>query len=228
MTDVPTPELLPAPVAGRARALGDTARDVAVRALDLTVAVTVLVLAAPLIVVVYVLVRMSSPGPGLFRQVRVGADRREFVMYKFRTMRRDVDATVHQDYVRRLLKGEVQPERGLYKLADDARVTRVGAFLRRSSLDELPQLLNVLRGEMSVVGPRPCLPWEMECFPAWAGARFAVRPGLTGLWQVSGRSRLTMLDALRLDVEYVARRSVAFDLLILLRTIPVVLGRGAR
>lgn len=228
MTDVPTSSALPAALVDRRGALRGGAQRAAMRCLDVAVAVTVLVVAAPLLLVVYVLVRSSSPGPGLFRQVRVGADRREFVMYKFRTMRRDVDAAVHEEYVRRLLRGEVQPERGLYKLADDARVTRVGAFLRRSSLDELPQLLNVLRGEMSVVGPRPCLPWEMECFPEWANARFGVRPGLTGLWQVSGRSRLTMLDALRLDVDYVARRSLGFNLLILLRTVPVVLGRGAR
>jgi lipopolysaccharide/colanic/teichoic acid biosynthesis glycosyltransferase len=135
---------------------------------------------------------------------------------------------VHQDYVRRLLAGEARPEGGLYKIGNDARVTRIGALLRKTSLDELPQLVNVLRGEMSVVGPRPCLPWERESFPDWATTRFAVRPGLTGLWQVSGRNRLTMLEGLRLDVEYVARRTLLLDLAILLRTVPALLGRGAR
>jgi lipopolysaccharide/colanic/teichoic acid biosynthesis glycosyltransferase len=228
MTDVLTPDV-PAPrPLGRLRPLRRVAREATVRVLDVTVAVTVLVLAAPLVLVVYLLVRLSSPGSGLFRQVRVGADRREFVMYKFRTMRRDCDTAIHQEYVRRLLSGQVKPENGLYKLVDDPRVTRVGALLRRSSLDELPQLLNVLKGEMSIVGPRPCLPWEMERFPDWATDRFAVRPGLTGLWQVSGRNRLTMLDGLRLDVEYVARRTLVLNLVIMLRTVPALLGRGAR
>ena len=148
MTDILTPDV-PAPrPLGRLRPLRRVAREATVRVLDVTVAVTVLVLAAPLVVVVYLLVRLSSPGSGLFRQVRVGADRREFVMYKFRTMRRDCDTAIHQEYVRRLLSGQVKPENGLYKLVDDPRVTRVGALLRRSSLDELPQLLNVLKGEM--------------------------------------------------------------------------------
>jgi lipopolysaccharide/colanic/teichoic acid biosynthesis glycosyltransferase len=203
-------------------------REAAVRGVDLVIAVTVLVLAAPLILAVHVLVRLSSRGGGYFRQVRVGAHRREFVMYKFRTMRCDSDTSIHEEYVSRLLQGEVEPEDGLYKLADDPRVTRVGALLRRTSLDELPQLFNVLRGDMSIVGPRPCLPHEMAAFPAWASPRFDVRPGLTGLWQVSGRNRLTMTEGLRLDVEYATRRTLALYLVILLRTVPAVLGRGAR
>jgi lipopolysaccharide/colanic/teichoic acid biosynthesis glycosyltransferase len=188
----------------------------------------VLFLAAPLIVLVYLLVVLSSRGGGWFRQVRVGARRQEFVMYKFRTMRRDSDPAIHAEYVTRLLRGEVEPEGGLYKLSDDPRVTRVGAFLRRTSLDELPQLFNVLKGEMSIVGPRPCLPGEMVEFPLWASPRFDVRPGLTGLWQVSGRNRLTMTEGLRLDVDYVAHRTLLLYLVILLRTLPAVLERGAR
>ena len=203
-------------------------REAAVRGLDLLIACGVLFLAAPLIVGVYLLVVVSSRGGGWFRQVRVGARRQEFVMYKFRTMRRDSDPAIHAEYVTRLLRGEVEPEGGLYKLSDDPRVTRVGAFLRRTSLDELPQLFNVLRGEMSIVGPRPCLPGEMVEFPPWASPRFDVRPGLTGLWQVSGRNRLTMTEGLRLDVDYVAHRTLLLYLVILLRTLPAVLERGAR
>jgi lipopolysaccharide/colanic/teichoic acid biosynthesis glycosyltransferase len=179
-------------------------------------------------VLILALVRLTSPGPGLFRQVRVGAGHRPFVMYKLRTMRTDADPQVHLDYVRRLMAGEVEPVDGLYKLDQDTRITRLGRFLRRSSLDELPQLLNVLRGEMSLVGPRPALQEEVELFPAWAEARFEVRPGLTGLWQVSGRNHLTMTQGLRIDVEYVARRSVWLDLQVMLRTVRAVVGRSAR
>jgi lipopolysaccharide/colanic/teichoic acid biosynthesis glycosyltransferase len=118
--------------------------------------------------------------------------------------------------------------RRLYKLEADPRVTRIGAFLRKTSLDELPQLFNVLRGEMSLVGPRPVLPWEAEMFAERYKRRFSVKPGITGLWQVSGRSRLSMQEALDLDIEYVARRSFALDLQILFRTIPAVCRGGAR
>jgi lipopolysaccharide/colanic/teichoic acid biosynthesis glycosyltransferase len=198
------------------------------RVMDLVLASIGLVLVAPLLVLILALVRLTSPGPGLFRQLRVGAGHRPFVMYKLRTMRTDADPQVHLDYVRRLMAGEVEPVDGLYKLDQDTRITRLGGFLRRSSLDELPQLLNVLRGEMSLVGPRPALQEEVELFPAWAEARFEVRPGLTGLWQVSGRNHLTMTQGLRIDVEYVARRSVWLDLQVMLRTVRAVVGRSAR
>jgi lipopolysaccharide/colanic/teichoic acid biosynthesis glycosyltransferase len=149
-------------------------------------------------------------------------------MLKFRTMVVDGDDSAHREYVRRLLTGSAEPEDGLYKLGADPRVTRVGAVLRKASIDELPQLINVLRGDMSLVGPRPALPWEAALFPDWAAPRFTVRPGLTGLWQVSGRNRLTMLDGLVLDADYVARQSLFLDLAILLRTVPAVLRGGAR
>jgi lipopolysaccharide/colanic/teichoic acid biosynthesis glycosyltransferase len=227
MTEVVPPEVAAPRHRGRLRPF-PRGREAAVRGLDLVIASIALVLTAPLLLVVYLAVRLSSPGPGFFRQVRVGAGRREFVMYKFRTMRRDADPAIHEAYVRDLLRGDVAPENGLYKLAEDPRITKVGVVLRRTSLDELPQLFNVLRGEMSLVGPRPCLPSELPEFPDWADRRFAVRPGLTGLWQVSGRNRLTMTEGLRLDVEYVARRSLPLYLVILARTVPAVLGGGAR
>lgn len=198
------------------------------RTVDVLVAGVGLVLAAPLLVVVYVLVRLSSPGPGFFRQTRLGRDGKPFGMLKFRTMYAGCDESLHREYVRQLLAGVAEPQDGLYKLVRDERVTRVGAILRRSSIDELPQLVNVLRGEMSLVGPRPALPWEAQLFPAWAGPRYWVRPGLTGLWQVSGRNQLTMLEGLQLDVEYVARQSLHRDLAILLRTVPTVLAAGGR
>lgn len=198
------------------------------RGLDVVVATTALVLASPLLLVVAALVRLTSRGPALFRQTRVGLHGQPFQMLKFRTMRDGCDESIHRDYVERMLTDGVEPEDGLYKLATDHRITPLGALLRRTSIDEIPQLLNVIRGEMSLVGPRPALPWEAQMFPEWAGSRFTVRPGLTGMWQVSGRNRLTMLDGLRLDVEYVARRTLLLDLAILARTVPAVLGGGAR
>jgi lipopolysaccharide/colanic/teichoic acid biosynthesis glycosyltransferase len=144
----------------------------------------------------------------------------------------DSDDRLHRDYVRQLLEDPPTAPRGpdgLYKLVDDPRITPVGRWLRRASLDELPQLVNVLRGEMSLVGPRPVLPWEAALFGPRHSARFQVSPGITGLWQISGRNRLTMTQALDLDVEYVERQCLRLDLAILIRTIPVVLGRkGAR
>jgi len=196
--------------------------------LDLVIAVTALILLSPLLLVVAGLVCCSGAGGALYRQTRVGRNQRHFVMYKFRTMRTGCSDEVHQEYVRRLLTEPVPPQDGLYKLSHDARITKIGAFLRKSSIDELPQLFNVVRGDMSIVGPRPALPYEVELFPRWAAARFAVRPGITGLWQVSGRNRLGMLEGLRLDLEYVSRRSVWEDLVILARTPPAILRGGAR
>jgi lipopolysaccharide/colanic/teichoic acid biosynthesis glycosyltransferase len=219
-----TPVVRPIPVRGVSRIIPVGPGK---RSLDLILAFTGMVLAAPVLIAVYLWIRLTSPGPGLFRQVRLGADQREFVMYKFRTMRTDADPLVHQEYVRRMAAGEVKKVDGLFKLHKDPRITKPGRLLRKTSLDELPQLLNVLRGEMSLVGPRPVLPFEQKLFPDWAADRFQVKPGLTGLWQVNGRNKLTMEEGLRWDLEYVATRSVRLDLLIILKTIPALLG-GAR
>jgi lipopolysaccharide/colanic/teichoic acid biosynthesis glycosyltransferase len=198
------------------------------RSTDLVLAAIGVVVAAPLLILLYAWIRCTSKGPGLFRQVRLGAGRQPFVMYKFRTMRTDADPQVHRDYIQKLMAGEAAPVDGLYKLDHDPRITGVGKLLRRTSLDELPQLFNVLRGDMSLVGPRPMLDFEVALMPSWAVERFDVQPGLTGLWQVSGRNHLTMTEGLRYDVEYVARRTFWLDLLILGKTIPAVLGRSAR
>ncbi len=198
------------------------------RAMDLVLAPVLLVLLSPLLLAAYLAVRLDSPGAGIFRQQRVGLDGRTFTMLKFRTMRTGCSHESHREYVARLLVGQAQPVDGLYKLGCDPRITRVGALLRRTSIDELPQLVNVLRGEMSLVGPRPALPWEVELFPAWARARFSVRPGLTGLWQVNGRSRLTMTEGLRLDVDYIEHRGFWNDIGILLRTPFALMTRSAR
>ncbi len=187
---------------------------------------------APLLLVVAALIGLTDRGPALFRQTRIGLGGRPFVMYKFRTMRTGASDEIHRAYVRRLLTEDEPPPggtSGLYKLDRDPRITRVGAVLRRTSIDELPQLFNVLRGQMSLVGPRPALPWEAELFTDWHRARLLVPPGVTGLWQISGRNRLTMRQGLDLDIEYLKRQSFALDLLILLKTIPAVLtANGAR
>ena len=199
------------------------------RLLDVAGSAVGLLLLSPLLALLWVAVRASSPGPALFRQQRLGRGEREFTMYKFRSMAAGSTDAIHRDYVRRMLTEQqsagAQPG-GLFKLQADPRVTPVGRWLRRSSLDELPQLYNVLRGDMSLVGPRPVLAWEAELFTARERARFTVRPGLTGLWQVSGRGRLSMRQALELDVEYVRRQSLWLDLSILARTLPAPFRRG--
>ena len=202
------------------------------RLFDLVVASLALLLLAPLLVAVAILIRATSPGPALFRQTRLGREGRPFVLYKFRTMYTDCPDDIHRDYVRRLLSEDQPPtggRTGLYKLDGDPRITRIGALLRRTSIDELPQLVNVVRGDMSLVGPRPALAYEAEMFGPAHARRFLVAPGLTGLWQVSGRNTLTMRQGLVLDLEYVDRQSFAFDLKILLKTVPAVLTTsGAR
>jgi lipopolysaccharide/colanic/teichoic acid biosynthesis glycosyltransferase len=199
---------------------------------DAVLASLSLVILCPLLVAVAVLIRLTTPGPALIRQTRVGRGRRPFVLYKFRSMYTGNSDEQHRLYVRKLLTEDEPPaggRRGLFKLEDDPRVTPVGRLLRKTSIDELPQLFNVIRGDMSLVGPRPVLPWEVEMIGEAHGRRFEVRPGITGLWQVSGRSRLTMRQGLELDVEYASRQSFAFDLMILLKTVPTVLSaRGAR
>jgi lipopolysaccharide/colanic/teichoic acid biosynthesis glycosyltransferase len=197
------------------------------RVLDVTLAGLMLVLVAPVMAVIAAAIRLTSPGPALFRQVRVGHRQSSFEMLKFRTMYRDIDDdSIHRTHVTATLAGSAVPVdgvRGIYKLSGDPRVTSIGRLLRKTSLDELPQLINVLRGHMSLVGPRPVLPWEAELFEPRHRVRFAVKPGMTGLWQVSGRALLTMQQALDLDVEYARRRNLAIDLVTLLRTILAVL-----
>jgi lipopolysaccharide/colanic/teichoic acid biosynthesis glycosyltransferase len=187
-----------------------------------------LVLLIPMLIIAAA-VMIDSDGPALFRQRRVGRDGKPFVMFKFRTMKPNSDDARLRELIVRELNGENTLEDGSSKLNNDTRVTRIGNLLRRTSLDELPQILNVLRGQMALVGPRPCLEWEAALFPAKFHGRFSVRPGITGLWQVSGRSALTTLDMLELDLEYVRRRSLMMDIAIVLRTVPTLLRRnGAR
>jgi lipopolysaccharide/colanic/teichoic acid biosynthesis glycosyltransferase len=187
-----------------------------------------LALAAPLLGVLAVIVRMESPGPAFYRQTRVGRHGRPFAMYKLRTMRSGADAQLHEQ-VQPLVGGP--PRRGpqfVYKLPNDPRITRVGRILRKTSLDELPQFLNVLRGEMSLVGPRPELPEVIVHYETWQLARLALPPGITGWWQINGRSNHPMHLSTEYDLHYLRQASFAFDLVILARTVgAVVRGTGA-
>jgi lipopolysaccharide/colanic/teichoic acid biosynthesis glycosyltransferase len=204
---------------------------VAKRAIELTLTIGVLITLGPLFLVIAALVRATSDGPILFRQERVGRDGHRFTMLKFRTMVVDNDDDAHRQMVESEFAADADPgtSDGVFKLENDPRVTWVGAWLRRSSLDELPQLWNVVRGDMALVGPRPSLPWEVDLFEPRFRDRERVRPGLTGLWQVSGRNRLSTLDMLELDLEYVRSWSLATDLSILVQTPAAVLrGDGAR
>ncbi|MGH3718875.1 MAG: sugar transferase [Pseudonocardiaceae bacterium] len=202
---------------------------VARRAVDLLVVmIALLVLLIPMLLIAMA-IRLGTPGPAFHRQQRLGRGGRPFTMYKFRTMRTGCSDAQHRELIARELRGEDTSAGGSWKIDNDPRVTRIGSILRRTSIDELPQLLNVLVGQMSLVGPRPCLGWEAEMFPAKFAERFDVPPGLTGLWQVSGRSTMGTLEMLELDLTYVRSWSFWTDLAILVRTVPALLrGNGAR
>jgi lipopolysaccharide/colanic/teichoic acid biosynthesis glycosyltransferase len=199
------------------------------RTFDVLFALALILLLSPILIAVAVAVRLDSRGPALFRQRRVGYREKEFTLFKFRSMRVDADPRGHREYVTALINGaEANPDGGrenLYKLAVDNRITPVGRWIRHWSLDELPQLFNVVRGDMTLVGPRPAIAYEVAEYPSWYRKRFSVKPGLTGYWQVSGRSERTYEEMVRLDIEYAQRRSLGLDLSILLKTPWVVLSR---
>jgi exopolysaccharide biosynthesis polyprenyl glycosylphosphotransferase len=187
--------------------------------IDRVVAATILFVAMPVLAVCAVVVKLTSPGPILFNQIRIGEGSRTFKMYKFRTMRHDAEQLLE------FLLDENEVGGGLFKIRSDPRVTPAGRWLRRLSLDELPQLWNVIKGDMSLIGPRPALPHEVATYDAYAFRRLAVKPGLTGLWQVSGRSNLTWEESVRIDSDYVDNWRPGRDVSIALRTLKAVLGR---
>ncbi|HEY8824128.1 MAG TPA: sugar transferase [Candidatus Limnocylindria bacterium] len=198
------------------------------RAVDIVGAFVLLLLLCPLFLVVALAVVIDSGWPIFYRGERVGRNAHSFQVLKFRSMRVNADSSVHAEYLRELLSGRAESNGGIYKIPRDPRITRIGGFLRKSSIDEFPQLLNVLRGEMSLVGPRPEVPYALADYEPWMFRRFEVQPGMTGLWQVSGRGQLSVRDMLRLDVEYAERCDIGLDVGILVRTIPAVLrGTGA-
>ena len=205
------------------------------RTLDITVSALVAILCAPLFLAIAIAVRVSSKGPILFRQARIGQYGKTFTFLKFRSMYAGNDHSEHKEFVMKLISEEAtacaasQNGNEVYKLTNDKRVTRVGKFLRRTSLDELPQLINVLMGDMSLVGPRPPIPYELAAYQTWHRRRvLEVKPGITGLWQVTGRSRVKFDEMVRLDLRYATTWSPWLDLKILIRTpMAVIKGSGA-
>lgn len=222
------------------------------RVMDLTIVSLSLILIMPLLLFIAVLIKLDSPGPAIFRQERVGARRRvrngrvewvetPFTIYKFRTMRVDAKATLHRQFIAAYIAGDeeamaaIQAEQAKadaadkYKLANDPRVTVVGKFLRKTSLDELPQLWNVLRGNMSLVGPRPPIPYEVELYLYHHHMRLMATPGITGLWQVKGRSATSFEEMVSMDVEYIRQQSLWLDMKLIFGTVTAVVnGKGAR
>jgi exopolysaccharide biosynthesis polyprenyl glycosylphosphotransferase len=197
------------------------------RASDLIVASLTLTLLSPLWLLIALLIKLDSPGPVFYKQERVGMDGRVFLFYKFRTMRAGTDDKLHREYQRAYIKGRPDSnlgdeQRPVFKLRTDERITRLGRILRRMSLDELPQLFNVLRGDMSIVGPRPPIPYEVENYQLWHRKRLDMKPGITGLWQVSGRNRLPFDEMVRMDLYYIENWSLLLDIKIILQTLPVM------
>ena len=204
---------------------------VAKRSLDLIASLLGLVLVSPILALVAVAVKLESRGPILFRQERLGLGGRPFTLYKFRSMFSSAAQERHRDHARELIRGDaaatdVAGEKVWVPIAADPRVTRLGAFLRRSHLDELPQLINIVRGEMSLVGPRPPIPYEVEVYEPWHLRRLSVIPGLTGLWQATAWGRISFDEGVTLDLAYIDRRSFGFDLRLIGRTLwQIVVGR---
>ena len=193
------------------------------RTFDIVVSALAIALLFPLWLLLALLIKLDSKGPVFYTQERVGMDGRLFLLYKFRTMISGADSELHREYQRAFIAGRAEANLGndhkpTYKLLADPRITRVGKFLRRTSLDEVPQLLNVLSGDMSLVGPRPPIPYEVEAYELWHRKRLDMKPGLTGLWQVSGRNRLPFEEMVRLDLFYIENWSLLLDLKIILRT----------
>lgn len=194
------------------------------RAVDIGISMVLLILLLPIFVIIAIFIKGISPGPVFFKQKRLGYLGRPFNCWKFRTMRVDADSTVHQNYLARLISSD----RPMTKLdnRDDPRIIPIGNFLRHTGLDELPQLFNILRGEMSLIGPRPCLLYEAQEYLVWQRRRFDVVPGVSGLWQVTGKNRTSFSEMMRLDITYVSKRSFCLDVKIFLKTLPAIISQA--
>lgn len=213
---------------------GGKIEDTARRLRDILLSAVIALVLMPMLLVITALIKATSPGPVLFRQKRLGLNERPFVFYKFRTMAHDADEKTHRQFAAMFLNSEVPDgdgtdDRGaearerVFRLKRDPRVTRIGAWLRMTGLDELPQLWNVVRGDMSLVGPRPPIAYEIENYQEWQKCRMRVPPGLTGVWQVSGRVTVSFDEMVRMDIRYIYTRSLWLDAIIMLKTIPVAL-----
>lgn len=202
------------------------------RTFDIVFSLIALIILLPVLALIAVVIKLETRGPALFKQRRVGLGGEEFTLYKFRSMQHNCSDSRHREYMEKFISSRgddsLRAKDGSFKMDDDPRVTRAGRILRKTSLDELPQLINVLKGEMSLVGPRPAIMYEVERYEPWQMERLAVKPGITGLWQVTGRSGMDFYEMVKLDLEYIESRSFFLDLRILVKTIGVVFKmRGA-
>jgi lipopolysaccharide/colanic/teichoic acid biosynthesis glycosyltransferase len=196
--------------------------------LDIVIGVVMVVVFSPVLLIIALAIKLDSPGPAIFKQKRIGKDGRPFTVWKFRSMSVNADDRPHREALQKLAQGEPAATvdgQGFFKPVDDPRVTRLGKFLRATGLDELPQVINLLRREMSVVGPRPAIPYELDMYKDWYHRRLAVRPGITGLWQVKRHDTQNFDDVMRLDLEYIDSFSIWLDLRIILLTVPMILFR---
>lgn len=199
--------------------------------IDALISLPVFLVFIPFFTIMGIVIKLNSKGPVFYKARAIGRNGKEFTMYKFRSMRMEDGSSIHKQYVTKLIKGEISYEGKkdqVFKITEDPRITSVGRFIRKFSIDELPQIMNVLKGDMSLVGPRPCLPYEYEVYKDWHKKRMSVRPGVTGLWQVAGRSAVTFEDMVLLDLYYIYNRRIMMDMSIIYETIFTVLGkRGA-
>ena len=198
------------------------------KSFDVSVAFILVLLSLPLMIILAICIKITSKGPVLFVQERVGKGGKPFKFYKFRSMAHNNDNSIHEAFMQKLIRGEVMAEYDEtaphFKMENDPRITEFGQFIRKTSLDELPQLFNVLNGSMSLVGPRPPIPYEVQAYKSWHLQRLSIKPGITGLWQVSGRSSLAFDEMVELDIEYIQKRNIFLDIKILLQTIPAALN----
>ena len=192
--------------------------EVIKRIIDIVASFTGLILLSPLILIVSMLIKLESKGEVIFKQKRVGLNGKEFYMYKFRSM------VINAEELKEQLESQNEMSGPMFKIKDDPRITKVGKFIRKTSIDELPQLINVIKGDMSLVGPRPSLPKEVEEFETWMRERLEVKPGLTCIWQVSGRNNIDFEDWMKLDIKYVRERSFKLDIKLILKTVLVLFG----
>ena len=192
--------------------------EVIKRIIDIVASFTGLIVLSPLMLVVSILIKLESKGEVIFKQKRVGLNGKEFYMYKFRSM------VINAEELKAELESQNEMSGPMFKMKDDPRITKIGKFIRKTSIDELPQLINVIKGDMSLVGPRPSLPKEVEEFETWMRERLEVKPGLTCIWQVSGRNNIDFEDWMKLDIKYVRERSFKLDMKLILKTVLVLLG----
>lgn len=192
--------------------------EVIKRIIDIVASFTGLILLSPLILIVSMLIKLESKGEVIFKQKRVGLNGKEFYMYKFRSM------VINAEELKEQLESQNEMSGPMFKIKDDPRITKVGKFIRKTSIDELPQLINVIKGDMSLVGPRPSLPKEVKKFEPWMMERLEVKPGLTCIWQISGRNNIDFEDWMKLDIKYVRERSIKLDIKLILKTVLVLFG----